>query len=335
MARQYVGIDLHRRRSVIVHKNDAGEVLSTRRIDNDPVNLAAAVADAGEHPEVILEATYGWYWAVDLLNELGCDVHLAAPSSLNWGQRRVKNDERDAIDLIDLYRLGRMTEAWIAPPRTRELRELVRYRLKLTGLRTGLKAQLHAVMAKNGVLPARNDMFGPGGRAQLAALEIPAAYVTRIESIQRLVDAITSERRALDAELRRELRDDPGYQAVQTIEGVGPLIAAVFVAEIGDVTRFPSPSQLCSWAGLTPKHRESDTKVVRGKITKQGSRLVRWAAIEAISKQRGGAKLRADFNAIAARRGKQKANVAVARKLLTLVYYGLRDHQIRCLQPAA
>jgi transposase len=270
-----------------------------------------------------------------LLAELGCDVHLAAPSSLNWGQRRVKNDVRDAIDLIDLYRLGRMTEAWIAPPRTRELRELVRYRLKLTGLRTGLKAQLHAVMAKNGVLPARNDMFGPGGRAQLAALELPGAYMTRITSIQRLVEVLSTERRALDAQLRRELHDDPGYRAVQAIEGVGPLIAAVFVAEIGDVTRFGSPSKLCSWGGLTPKHRESDTKVVRGKITKQGSRLVRWAAIEAISKQRGGAKLRADFNAIAARRGKQKANVAVARKLLTLVYYGLRDHEIRCLQPAA
>ena len=310
-------------------------MLSTRRIDNDPVSLAAAVADAGEDADVILEATYGWYWAADLLNELGCNVHLAAPSSLNWGQRRVKNDVRDANDLIDLFRLGRMTEAWIAPPRTRELRELVRYRLKLTGLRTGLKAQLHAVMAKNGVLPARNDMFGPGGRAQLAALEISPAYVTRIESIQRLVDTISTERRAIDAQLRRELRDDPGYRAIQALEGVGPLIAAVFVAEIGDVTRFPSPQKLCSWAGLTPKHRESDTKVVRGKITKQGSRLVRWAAVEAISKQRGGAKLRADFNAIAARRGKQKANVAVARKLLTLVYYGLRDHEIRCLHPAA
>jgi transposase len=335
MARQYVGIDLHRRRSVIVRKNDAGEVLSTRRIDNDPLNLAAAVREAGESPEVILEATYGWYWAADVLAELGCDVHLAAPSWLNWGQRRVKNDVRDAIDLIDLHRLGRMTEAWIAPPRTRELRELVRYRLKLTGLRTGLKAQLHAVMAKNGVLPARNDMFGPGGRAQLAALDLPAAYKTRIESIQRVVDVLSSERRAIDTQLRRELRDDPGYRAVQVISGVGPLVAAVFVAEIGDVTRFPSPQQLCSWAGLTPKHRESDTKVMRGKITKQGSRLVRWAAIEAISKQRGGATLRADFNAIAARRGKQKANVAVARKLLTLVYYGLRDHEIRCLQPAA
>jgi len=335
MARQYVGIDLHRRRSVIVHKRDDSEVLSTRRIDNDPINLAAAVADAGDQPEVILEATYGWYWAADLLDELGCNVHLAAPSSLNWGQRRVKNDERDANDLIDLFRLGRMTEAWIAPPAVRELRELVRYRAKLVQLRTGLKAQLHAVMAKNGVLPTRGDMFGPGGLAQLDALELPAAYTARIDSLRRLVKELDREVERFEREIHGQLKDDPGYRAIQVIDGVGPVIAAVFVAEIGDVHRFASPHALCSWAGLTPKHRESDTKVIRGNITKQGSRLVRWAAIEAISKQRGGAKLRADYHAITERRGKQKARVAVARKLLILVYWGLRDHHIRCLEPAA
>jgi transposase len=335
MARQYVGIDLHRRRSVIVHKNDTGEVLSVRRIDNDPINLAAAVADAGEQPEVVLEATYGWYWAADLLGELGCNVHLAAPSSLNWGQRRVKNDERDANDLIDLFRLGRMTEAWIAPPATRELRELVRYRAKLVQLRTGLKAQLDAVMAKNGVLPSRWDMFGLGGSAQPDALELPAAYTARIDSLRRLVDILDGEVAGFERQIHQQLKDDPGYRAIQVIDGVGPVIAAVFVAEIGDVHRFTSPQALCSWAGLTPKHRESDTKVMRGKITKQGSRIVRWAAIEAISKQRGGAKLRADYHAIAERRGKQKARVAVARRLLTLVYYGLRDHEIRCLNIAA
>ena len=335
MSGQYVGIDLHRRRSVIVHKNEAGEVLSTRRIDNDPLNLAAAVADAGENAEVILEATYGWYWAADLLGELGCNVHLAAPSSLNWGQRRVKNDERDANDLIDLFRLGRMTEAWIAPPAVRELRELVRYRAKLVQLRTGLKAQLHAVMAKNGVLPTRWDMFGLGGSAQLDALELPAAYTARIDSLRRLVEILDAEVEWFNRQIHQQLKDDPGYRAIQAIEGVGPVIAAVFVAEIGDVHRFKSPQALCSWAGLTPKHRESDTKVIRGKITKQGSRIVRWAAIEAISKQRGGAKLRADYHAITERRGKQKARVAVARRLLTLVYYGLRDHEIRCLNTAA
>src|SRR5579875_1533273 len=69
--RPYVGIDLHRRRSVIVRRNEAGEALETVRIDNDPIALAAEIAKAGEHPDVVLEATYGWYWAADVLNECG------------------------------------------------------------------------------------------------------------------------------------------------------------------------------------------------------------------------------------------------------------------------
>ena len=110
----------------------------------------------------------------------------------------MKNDERDANDLIDLFRLGRMTEAWIAPPAIRELRESVRYRARLVQLRSGLKAQLHAVMAKNGVLPSRLDMFGPGGLAQLDALELPAAYMTRIASLRRLVEIFDGEVSTLD-----------------------------------------------------------------------------------------------------------------------------------------
>jgi transposase len=126
--RQYVGIDFHRRRCVIVRKNSAGEKLSSVRVANDALGIASAVAEAGPNPEVVIEATYGWYWVVDLLQEQGATVHLANPSGLNWGTRRVKNDERDAVDLIDMLRLGRLPEAWIAPPATRELRELVRYR---------------------------------------------------------------------------------------------------------------------------------------------------------------------------------------------------------------
>ena len=335
MEREYVGIDLHRRRSVIVRKNEAGEHLSTVRIVNEPAVLAAAVSEAGPNPRVILEATYGWYWAVDLLQALDCEVHLASPTGLNWGQRRVKNDERDAIDLADLLRLGRLPEAWIAPPAVRELRELVRYRAKLVALRTGLKAQVHAVMAKNGVLPTRVDMFGPGGTAQLDALELPGGFTTRIESLRDLIIAFDREVTMLERDIQRRLKDDRGYQAIQTINGVGRTIGAIFVAEIGDVHRFRSPQALCSWSGLTPKHHESDTTVHRGGITKQGSRLVRWAAIEAISKQRGGTRLLADYHRIAERRGKNKARVAVARKLLHLVFYGLRDGEIRCLNQAA
>lgn len=161
---------------------------------------------------------------------------------------------------------------------------------------------------------------------------LPEAYWLRLESLRDLLEVYDAELAMLDDHIHRQLRDDPGYRAVLQINGVGRVLGAIFVAEIGDITRFPGPEKLCSWAGLTPKHRESDDKVQRGPITKQGSPLVRWAAIEAISKYRGGEKLRADYLRIAERRGKFKARVAVARKLLALVFYGLRDGEVRCLE---
>lgn len=107
------------------------------------------------------------YWAVDVLQELGAHVHLAHALGNNWGNRRVKNDERDAKDLAAMLRLGRLPEGWIAPPETRKLRELVRYRYSLVRHRTSAKAQIHGVMAKNGVLPVVGQMWGPAGDAQL------------------------------------------------------------------------------------------------------------------------------------------------------------------------
>ena len=137
---QFVGIDLHRRRTVLVRTTDAGEVLESVRIPNDIDSLNRVLARAGVDPEVVLEATYGWYWAVDALQAAGANVHLAHPLGVKaFEYRRVKNDERDAADLADLLRMGRLPEAWIAPPATRELRGWVRHRAKLVGLRSNLK----------------------------------------------------------------------------------------------------------------------------------------------------------------------------------------------------
>ena len=335
MDREYVGIDFHRRRSVIVRKSAAGEKLSSVRVVNDPWAIAEVVAAAGPEPEVVIEATYGWYWIVDWLQAQGAKVHLANPSGLNWGKRRVKTDERDANDLVDMLRLGLLPEAWIAPPATRELRELVRYRAKLVALRSGLKAQVHAVMAKEGVLPNVTDMFCAAGNRQLDEMALGDVYTIRVESLRDLIEVYDREVAMLEHKIRERLQGDRGYRAVQAINGIGPTMAAILVAEIGDVTRFRSPAALCSWAGLTPKHKESDTTVHRGEMTKQGSRLVRWAVIEGTVRYHGGTKLAADYHRIAERRGKNRATVAIARKILTLVYYGLRDGEIRCLAKTA
>src|SRR5246127_4034189 len=91
--RQFVGMDLHRRRSVLVRMTEAGEHLETVRILNDRDVLAEVMSRAGESPEVVLEATYGWYWAADALAELGATVHLAHPLGVKaFSYRRVKND---------------------------------------------------------------------------------------------------------------------------------------------------------------------------------------------------------------------------------------------------
>src|SRR6476620_729206 len=276
-------MDLHRRRSVLVRMTEAGERLETVRISNDPEYLREVMTRAGEAPDVVLEATYGWYWAADTLAELGAQVHLAHPLGVKmFTLRRVKNDVRDAADLADLLRMGRLPEAWIAPPATRELRGLVRHRAKLVGMRSHCQAQIHAVLAKCGIQVSMTDLFGLSGSELLYRLELPKPYAARIASLRRIITALDFEIDAFAGQVRGRLARDPGFVAVQSIPGVGPILGAVFVAEVGDVHRFARAEELTCWAGLTPKHHESDKHVHRGKITKQGSRLVRWAAIESV-----------------------------------------------------
>ena len=333
--RQFVGVDLHRRRSVIVRMTADGQRLGPAvRIDSDPFELARQVASWGEAPEVVVEATYGWYWAADVMAEAGARVHLAHPFGImGFAQRRVKNDERDAADLADLLRMGRLPRAWIAPPEIRGLREAVRYRAKLVALRTGLKAQVHSVLAKQGVRVPMSDLFGLGGGKLLDGLALDAPFHARVVSLRRLIDAVSFEVDITAKRVAAQLSNHRGYWAVQAIHGIGPVLAAIFVAEIGDVTRFGRPQQLCSWAGLTPRHRESDTKVRRGRITKQGNPLLRWAAVEAVQRQQVGP-IGATRARLTDKRGANIAKVAAARKLLTLVFYGLRDGHIRCLSAA-
>jgi transposase len=234
--------------------------------------------------------------------------------------------------LADLLRMGRLPEAWIAPPPTRELRELVRHRAKLVGLRSRCKAEVHAVLAKCGVQVLMSDLFGVWGTELLDQLELPAPYAARIASLRRLMDDVDFEITVFTGIIRGRMAQEPGYTAVQKIPGIGPTLGAVLVAEIGDITRFASASKLTCWAGLTPKHHESDTHVRRGRITKQGSRLVRWAAIESVKTVSKTSEVGVLRERVADRRGRNIGSVAAARRQLELVFYALRDGHVRALE---
>ena len=337
--REVVGMDLHRRRSVLVRMTPDGRKLETARITNSPAELRRAIAGAGPHPRVVLEATYGWYWAADTLAAAGAEVHLAHPLGVKgFAYRRVKNDVRDAADLADLLRMGRLPEAWIAPDQVRELRELTRYRDGLVRIRTSCKDQVHAILAKLGIPVTCTDIFGVWGSSWLDGLGLPQPYAGKMASLRKICAVLAGEIALLEAVIAGLVKDHPGYQAVRMLPGIGPVPGAVIVAGIGEITRFPRPAELCSWAGLTPRHRESDTKVSRGHITKQGSRNLRWALIEATWHVPAGHPLRQRKDDIMTRRGAQArsiAKVAMARQLLTWVFYAMRDGQVRSLAAAA
>src|ERR671918_831169 len=306
---------------------DAGELARPVR-ECGPRKRITRKSDTAPRPDA-------HYWVVDLLQELGARVHLVNPKALNWGECRVKNDVADATDLADMLSLGRLPEAWIAPPAIPELRELVRYRAKLVKLRSGLKAQVHAVMAKEAVLPAVGDMFGVAGNAQLDAMPLGRNYALRVESLRELIAVYDREVGLLERDIHAHLRHHRGYHAIQAINGVGRTIAAVAVAEIGDVDRFPGPDALCCWAGLTPSTASPTSKPIgeRSASKARGCCAGRWskAAPATTAAPSSPPATGASPNARhQPRPGRDRTQDPHAH------YYGLRDGEIRCLaRPSA
>jgi transposase len=331
-----VGIDLHRKRSHIAVIDEEGEQLLSRRIVNDPQTFLVLLEDLGEC-RVALEATYGWEWLADVLQDAGYELHLAHPMRTKAiASARVKTDAVDARTLAHLLRADLLPEAYIAPRELRDLRDLLRHRVALTRMRSALKNRVSAVLAKDGIQRPYSDLFGPGGLRFLAEVELRDGPRRRLDSTLALIGDFTREIDATSREIDARADEDPYVPVLCQIRGVGRYIAMLVIAEVGDITRFSTARRLCSWAGLTPTVRSSDGKARLGHISGQGSPPLRWALVEAAQHAAGGGgPLRQSYEQIAKRRGRQIAKVAIARRILTLCFYGLRDGEIRCLAPRA
>jgi transposase len=332
-ATRWVGIDLHRRRSFVAAIDEQGEVSLRRRITNDREQFLELLGDPrGTH--IALEATYGWEWLADLLEDAGFELHLAHPLRTRAiAAARVKTDAVDATTLAHLLRAGLLPEAYIAPRELRDVRELLRHRVTLVAMRSAIKNRVHAILAKHGVTHEHADLFGKAGRQFLVEVELRPAPRQRLDSLLALLEDFDREIDTAAKEIDRQAKADERIALLCQIHGIGPYTAMLIIAEIGDVRRFPTARRLCAWAGLTPTVRSSDGKARLGSISRQGSSILRWAVVEAATHvpTRGGP-LREQFERIAKRRGRKVARVAVARQILTLCYYGLRDGEIRYLK---
>ena len=333
----YVGIDLHRRTSHVAAFDEEGLELLSRRVTNDPEMLRALFAELEGEARVALEAAFGWGWLADLLEGEGIELHLAHPRHTKAiAAARVRTDAVEARTLAHLLRADLLPEAYGAARELRELRELLRHRIGLTRLRAALKNRVHALLARQGVQHRRAELFGPRGRRFLGELSLPESSRRRLESLLALIADFDRELAAVKREIHARAKDDPLVAVLTQIPAVGAFIALLVVAEVGDVSRFPSARHLASWAGLIPRVRNSGERVRLGSISHQGSAHLRWGLVQAAQTAvQAEGPLKTTYERITRRRGSKVAKVAVAREILTLCYDGLRDGEIRRLEAAA
>ena len=323
----YVGIDVHRKRSQVAVVTEDGTVQVNKNVVNGSEPMLRLIGDLPSGTPVAFEAAFGWSWLAELLEDYGFEAHMVHPLRCKAiASARLKNDKVDAAILAQLLRADLLPEAWIAPAKVRQLRALLRHRISLVRLATQARNRIHAVAADHGYDRSASYWTGPG-RGWLAELDLPAASREIITDCLAVIDGLAPVIDRIDGELHQHAKADPQVKVLRTLPGVGEFTALVMVAEIGDITRFPSARKLASWAGLTPTVRGSDLHVRHGHISKQGSVWLRWAMNQAAQTAKRSPDFAATYQAIAGRRGKKIATIAIARKLLTRAWHLLNDMQ--------
>lgn len=282
-----LAVDLHKKRSTYVVLDQEGRRTGGRRIASTPEAFREEFAPLPEgRVRAVLEATGNWYWAVDLLQDMGMEVHLANPRKVRViAESTIKTDPVDAMALGHLLRMNWLPESRITPPDKRRLRERLRYRIGLVRIRSGLKVRIHALLAKRGVVtPEVSDLFGKTGRAWLERVELPAEYRENLDGYLRLIDALTDEIKRVESWLRRRMRRDRSAKLLIGIPGIGTFGAALLLAEIGDIHFFKSKRKLSSFVGVVPGARNSDQRVQDTSLKRDSNRYLRWLLSEAVSK---------------------------------------------------
>jgi len=328
-----IGIDLHRKRSRFVRLSQEGAVLEKGTIRSTAEGFREAFGglDSG-NTRVALEATGYWYWAADVLEELGLETHLANPHKVRViAESTIKTDTVDATALAHLLRLTWLPESRITPKAMRLLRERLRYRITLVRIRTGLKVRIHAILGKCGVAtPELTDLFGKTGREWLEQVALPQEYRDNLDGYLRTIDFLTDEVGQVERWLKERMKPSREARLLMDIPGIGQFGAALILAEIGDIRFFRTKRKLSSFVGVVSGARNSGEQVHNTRLKKDSNRYIRWFLSEAATKA---AKVVPAWARLYERicagneKRKPKARMAVMHKMICAVWRVLRTEQ--------
>ena len=317
-----IGLDVHRDFCEVAIV-EAGEVRSAGRIETTPATLELFAQSLCSTDRVVLEVTGNAWEIARILEPHVGQVLVVHPGDTGIRPARAKTDRLDARALAKLLAAGSLDGLWMPDEATRALRRRLARRSQLVRARTRAKNECHAALVRRLIAkPAVSDLFGLAGRRWLDELELPVEERETVDGCLRQIDFLDSEVTELEMSIAREALTCPQIRRLMTVPGVNVIVAATFLAAVGDIGRFPGQRQLVGYLGLDPRVRQSGTApATHGRISKQGSASARHALVEAswsVVRQPG--PLHAFYQRIRARRGHQVAVVACARKLACLFW---------------
>ena len=321
-----IGLDVHRDFCEVAIFED-GKVSRHPRVPARQAALVAFARSLEPTDQVGLEATGNALAIARLIEPHVARVVIAnAAVTKGIGAARAKTDQLDARTLAQLLGTGFFPQVWLAEEPTRLARRRMSRRAQLVRERTGLKNQVHAVLHRNLIeRPPASDLFGVKGLRWLATVELPEDERETVSSCLRQLQFLGDELHRLDQVIAQSALEQQSIGLLLTVPGVNLITAVAFMAAVGDISRFETPSQLVSYLGLDPTVRQSGLSPARhGSISKQGSTGARWALVESAWVVAGApGPLHAFAERIRARRGANVATVAVARKLAVLFWHML------------
>ena len=338
MEQQYIGCDAHRRYSVFVVMDDKGQASKPVRVEHDRSELREYLRRLPAGSKVAIESTGGWYWLVDEIEAAGLKPQLA--NAYQAKQRmagRNKTDKFDARGLAMDLLTGTLPTVWIPPAELRDLRGLMRTRLALRSCSTQVKNRVSAALNRYGLKKPDEDgdLFTGRGRVHLNSHIQSLPEETREATLHEwiLVDEIGEHIAALEKRIEQRIGQREDMRRLKTLPGVGRILGATLLLEIGDVDRFPSAPHLASYAGLVPTVHSSGGKTWHGKVPRSANLFLKWAFVEAAncivvhqSKLKGRHVVNL-YQRLKAAKGHGKAAVAVARHLAEASWWILTKQQ--------
>jgi len=331
---EYIGFDYHKQYTFATSINTTNGLIRKAIISNTPESVKSFIKDPA-NTHAVLESSRTWHVFYELIKDHVASVKLAHPLRVKAiSAAKIKTDKIDSRILAELLSADLIPEAHIRNEANREKQTILRNRVFLVTMRTRVKNRIHYLVDSQPHVIRKQvagltDLFGKAGISWLRTVqEFSKKDRLLLNQLLKVLDLLNLIIAESDKIIETLLAKDEDARLLKTMPGIGPFLAVLISTEIDDINRFSDAQHLASYTGLIPSTSGSGGRFSHGRITKQGNKWLRWGFIEAATTAKNhNAQLNGYYERLCRRIGKKKANVALARRMVTIVYSMLQNQR--------